>query len=337
MKDQKRYERERPRPPVERVTGPKGYEHLFIENIEKEQEAKRQYEEFTRRMEEQRLANQTSQRIPRRKRRGPNYKRIAILCALCVALGVAVGVWLDHQFTGKNEEKDTPTSVSNSAPQTPQTTDPSTSGTTTPETKPAYQPVVRAPQEEELKDPSFFSDALFLGDSITTGLELYDVLVDTPVVASLGMGLRSAKDEVPTIQQANPKRVFMLMGINDLADYSRSVDQIAADYVEFYKTLRDALPETTIYVEGLFPIAQKYDNSKNQITNEKIDQFNAKIREGIDNNRVYYVDLSASLKDENGQLHDEVTLDGMHLKKSYYGYWMNLLMENVKNLEAYYQ
>lgn len=318
----------------------KGYEHLFIENIEKEEEARRQYEELNRMLEQRRLAERgdTPPVSRRQRRKHPHYGRILLLCLVFAGVVGGIGAGVRYLLNKPAEQPSVPsvsTSVSTSVPdKTPQTSE---EPPVSPEPKPPYAPVVRAPQEETVLDPAFFDTCLFLGDSITTGLELYDVLENTTVVADLGMGLYKAKQQVEIIKQANPERIFLLMGINDLADYSRTVEQIATSYVEFYGVLKQELPQTRIYVESLFPTAAKYDNSKNKITNEKIDTFNSVIQQGIDNKQVFYVDLSASLKDENGLLWDEVTLDGMHLKKAYYGYWMNLLMENVQKLEEYYQ
>lgn len=53
-------------------------------------------------------------------------------------------------------------------------------------------------------------------------------------------------------------------------------------------------------------------------TNEKIDRANEAVRELAKKHHAKYIDINAPLKDENGNLKAEYTIEGMHIKGNGY-------------------
>lgn len=45
--------------------------------------------------------------------------------------------------------------------------------------------------ESERVTSAYFNDAVFIGDSLTTGIQLYNILPDTTVLAAVGVGLEN--------------------------------------------------------------------------------------------------------------------------------------------------
>ena len=85
------------------------------------------------------------------------------------------------------------------------------------------QPIPETPQV----DDSYFDDAMFVGDSITTGIELYGVMPNATVVASTGINpntimttpdIELADGSSVTILQAmsayHPKKIYIMLGSN---------------------------------------------------------------------------------------------------------------------------
>ena len=191
-----------------------------------------------------------------------------------------------------------------------------------------YVPVYRTPEKEKVKDEAFFKNAVFLGDSITEGILLSGVVEDTKVVATKGMSVRRAVDKLAEISAASPEKLYVLLGINDLINYNMTVEQHVNSYRTFLEAAKQQLPNTTIYVQSVFPLAKKYDGTKNQLSNAKIDTFNTQLAAVCDEMQIRYIDVSGSIKDSEGYMLADLSSDGLHVRISYYPFWLNILMEN---------
>lgn len=190
-----------------------------------------------------------------------------------------------------------------------------------------YVLISRTPEKEEMSDPAFFRDAAFLGDSITEGL-LINGPEESTILASKGMTLKQAAKEIPQLVGASPKKVYILLGINDIADYHAPLDRHITAYRTLLETLMQDLPNSAIYVQSVFPIAEKYNNTKTKLTNEKISQFNTMLSLLCQELGLRYIDISASFLDDSGCMLSTLSSDGLHLRAAYYPFWLNLLMEN---------
>jgi lysophospholipase L1-like esterase len=191
-----------------------------------------------------------------------------------------------------------------------------------------YIPVSRPPQKEAVADPSFFTDAAFLGDSITEALIINSPTDEATVLAAKGMTINKALTFVPQLISAAPNKVYILLGINDIANYNAPIDRHITSYRTLLTTLMKDLPHSTLYVQSVFPLAKHYNNTINKLTNEKVEQFNEKLAQLCQELGLRYIDVFQSFKDESGYMITALSSDGLHLKASYYPFWLNLLMEN---------
>ena len=62
-----------------------------------------------------------------------------------------------------------------------------------------------------------FAHAVILGDSITTGFTVYDVLDTSKVVAEKGMHLDQTGDLIRTAAELKPEVLFLALGLNDIS------------------------------------------------------------------------------------------------------------------------
>lgn len=264
-------------------------------------------------------------------------KTVAIaLCVACLAVGTGVGAILGRNSRNKEVEalKQQLQTSQTTGDQSNQQQQQQPQENNNENQNDAQQVAVRTPTKEDLKDPAFFNDCVLLGDSITQGLQLFDVMDPTNIIATKGMNVSEGAKHIKEIKAKGKKRVIVLLGINDLADYNKSVEYVAGKYGDFAKQLSEAMPDANIYVQSVLPVAKSYNNSKTKITNEKINQYNTLLKSEVEGGNVHYLDVNPSMRDSEGYLPAEVTSDGLHMKKDYYGYWMNVIMEHIQSVEG---
>lgn len=189
------------------------------------------------------------------------------------------------------------------------------------------------------RDREFTKQSIFVGDSICKGFSEYKVVGKKRVYARGNLGARSFFDYAfyygdedeeidysELLRRTQPKYVFLSMGMNDVnmtdedmfcENYSRIID----------KTLAESGAQ--VYVCAITPINSEFT------TNYRIDCFNIRLKKYIEDNypeRVSFVDFGMHLRDEDGNLRENLTSgDGIHLAP--YAYYI-ALWEFNRNLKA---
>ena len=144
------------------------------------------------------------------------------------------------------------------------------------------------------------ADVVMVGDSLTDG-----------VLARL--------DDVLGIK---PKVVFLMIGINDFAEATRSVDAVFATYRSIVSRLERG--GIRVVVQSTLPCNETKGAWKSCSTiNGKILQLNARLAT-LAAARVSYVDLLPVLAARSG-LRDEFTYDGVHLNGDGYQRWKDAI------------
>ncbi len=159
---------------------------------------------------------------------------------------------------------------------------------------------------------------LFLGDSITDFYPLEEYYDNLPVVNSGVSGdktsdiLNNMKERV---YQYNPTKIFLLIGTNDLDSTDEDiVDTTFNNIKEIVNEIRKNRKEATIYVESVYPINSTIENNTvYNRTNKKIKSLNKKISNYCNGEKCKYVNLFDVLADEEGNLEEKYTDDGLHL------------------------
>ena len=186
---------------------------------------------------------------------------------------------------------------------------------------------------------NYFDDAAFIGDSITTGITLYDIMPNADVFAHTGINLQSILtaeviknpdgDKKLTVLQAlknsDANKVYIMLGANGLAFLG------AEETVKYYNIFIDEVlkikPDAIIYVQSIFPIHEEKfaKNYKGNLKNTTIDATNELLMKMCEEKEIYYVNPGEVFKDETGGLMSEVTPDGLHFNSEYYTRWMDYL------------
>lgn len=178
-----------------------------------------------------------------------------------------------------------------------------------------------------LEQMKYDADIVFLGDSITYGGDWQQAFPKQKVVnlGYPGDSLVGMIDRISLVENVHPETVIIMGGINGLKYYG--IDTSIKYYTTLIQKLQDSVPEATIIVQSLLPIA--VEKEKNYGSNKNIEEFNSRLYELADEHRLKYLDVYR-LYEENGCINTEMTTDGLHIKECAYLEWYNLLREVIQ-------
>ena len=187
-----------------------------------------------------------------------------------------------------------------------------------------------------LKDD--FSDACFIGDSRTVGLEYNSDKAKASFFASTGLNVSTAfTDTVCLLSNGNYgtvieavgerkfHRVFVMFGINEIGwPYP---DVFVENYVNLLNEIKKAQPAADIYVESVLPVSASapMQNDNSIFTNENVDAFNGYVKEAAQKAGVKYLDINPYFKDSSGNLPEEAAADGIHFNRDVCLKWIDIL------------
>ncbi|MDE5885954.1 MAG: sialate O-acetylesterase [Muribaculaceae bacterium] len=181
------------------------------------------------------------------------------------------------------------------------------------------------------KLPITSADIVFLGNSITDGGEFAELFNDENI-KNRGINsdeISGVKERLSQITSGNPKKIFLLIGINDIS-HNLSVDEIAKRYDSLVKEIKEQTPSTKLYIQSIMPINNDYGRYKNLQGKESIVlKVNERLKSIADENNATFIDLFPALSDREGKLKREYTNDGLHLLGNGYKAWANHIKEYV--------
>ncbi len=191
----------------------------------------------------------------------------------------------------------------------------------------------------------FFSDAAFLGDSVSMMLRNRCVNTgDLPGALFLVQGSYGAGHAVngtmlinyqgqkmspeDAIARSGAKKVFIMLGMNDLNIYG--IDGTIEKWGVLTKRIKAKSPDVTIYVQSMSPVLTGAESGK--LNNTTIDQYNVKLKSFADANGFTYIDVASALKDSTNGLASSYCSDGfVHLSPAGADVWIRILEEFAKN------
>ncbi|MGN0505667.1 MAG: GDSL-type esterase/lipase family protein [Lachnospiraceae bacterium] len=150
---------------------------------------------------------------------------------------------------------------------------------------------------------------------------------DAPVVYNRGVGGYKTTDLLPILDtcvlELEPAKVFINIGTNDLSDSSIPMEEVMNNYHLILSRIEERLPSVKIYIMAYYPV--NYEAAAEEMkpclrirNNEKIALANEELKKLAARHGQTYIDVNAPLKDENGNLKAEYTIEGMHIKPEGY-------------------
>lgn len=160
---------------------------------------------------------------------------------------------------------------------------------------------------------------VFFGDSITSGYKIEEFYPKNNVINSgiSGNVTNDLLERMDDVYRYNPSKVFLLIGINDL-NREKSIDEITKNIQKIINNIKANRKYTKIYIESVYPINRNVFEEKNYSFNEKINndiikELNNKIKILCKENKIQYIDVYNNLLDNDGNLKDIYTNEGLHL------------------------
>lgn len=194
-------------------------------------------------------------------------------------------------------------------------------------------------------DDSYFDDVVFIGDSLTNGLQLYKSVKNAIIISETGLNIESATNKplmfnnqsvsvLEAIKQANRNKIYIMIGANGIGWLDN--DYMIKLYSGWLNNIKSELPNSIIYVQSILPITQQLSdanqNKPNALTNDKIEIYNQTLHEMCNKNKFHFLNVAEIFKNENNALPDEASpVDGLHLTSKYYNNWLNYIKTHTIN------
>ncbi len=158
-------------------------------------------------------------------------------------------------------------------------------------------------------------DVVFLGDSITEGGP-WEELFPGIRARNRGIGGDTTDGVLRRLEQVTngrPAKLFLMIGTNDLFRGDPEAE-IVARIEEILDRLKQASPDTEIYLQSVLPRAGDY--------RERVEGLNTRLAEVVSEMGVGWVDLyPAFLDSETGAIRAELSNDALHLLGPGYALW----------------
>lgn len=172
------------------------------------------------------------------------------------------------------------------------------------------------------------TDIVFLGDSLTEGFDLVKH-VGRSDLRNRGLSGNMTDHVVYRLEEiikAKPKKVFLMIGINDLFQ-GKYPEEVFEQIVKILELIHDGSPDTWRYMQSVLPI-----NETHLLMDEDLNTAIYKLNDMLalycmDEPMLRYVDLHTEFLGMNGQMDERYTFDGVHLSKAGYTLWAELVEE----------
>ena len=199
-----------------------------------------------------------------------------------------------------------------------------------PEPDPEPEQPVLTPLDDE-----WFSDSMFLGDSLTCGLGLYSGLKTPTYFYANGKGcwnIRSAKltrlggsstySFNETLTYRNWERVIIMFGVNEAGF---STETYIANYSALIDAIRAVRPDAEICIQSILPVTKGIGIYASDIRNK-----NTALAQLARDKNCLFVNVYECLADAEGYLPSTYKgWDGAHLNDSGYRLWADYLRNHM--------
>lgn len=132
-----------------------------------------------------------------------------------------------------------------------------------------------------------------------------------------------------------PSKVFINIGTNDLSWSCIPISQLMDNYDKIISAIEKAVPDVRIYLMAYSPVnfeaaSEEMKECLKIRTNEKINAANAEVKRLAEKHGQRYIDINRNLKDGQGRLKAEYTIEGMHINEDGYRAVYDDIMEYVR-------
>ena len=172
-----------------------------------------------------------------------------------------------------------------------------------------------------------FWNVVLVGDSITEGFDIAKWFPNRRIL-NRGIGADVLGNDLPEADKrgvlkrldesffdVSAREAFVLIGINDLGA-GHSPDQVETGYRQMLKRVKESAPTLRVHVQSVLPT--RGDHAKH---NANVRDVNQRLRKLAQEFAYPYLDLHSLMTDEQGELRNELTADGLHINAEGYRIW----------------
>ena len=191
-----------------------------------------------------------------------------------------------------------------------------------------------------MEQEEWFSDAVFIGDSRIDGFKLYSgVTSEASFLDYTGLTVYDVAEGKKVIRQGGEKlpildvlsqktygKVYIALGVNELGYYDP--EDFAVVYGQVIDAIRACQPDARLYIQSIIPVNTrkcKANDIPYYVTNENITAYNAVLPSLCQEKKLRLVGIPDALLDDAGEMTSDLSADGVHMKKSGYGLWLDYL------------
>lgn len=182
----------------------------------------------------------------------------------------------------------------------------------------------------ENETPITNKDIVMLGNSLTEGgsdwkarFKTKKTVYNRGIIGDEATGLL---DRLHQILPAQPKKLFLMIGINDLS-HQLTPDSVVTLITRVIDRIRTDSPNTHLYVQSLLPINESVCIYKTMVgKTELIPEINTKLKAVAQTRKVTFINLFPLFTEKGTNvLRPELTSDGLHLTEDGYAIWSKAL------------
>lgn len=184
-------------------------------------------------------------------------------------------------------------------------------------------------------------ETLFTGSSLMEHFPINELLMDygmENVIYNRGIGGFKTDDMLEHMEEqifgTEPSKIFINIGTNDIGAPDYKLEVLMEKYEKILTQIKERLPETEVYMMAYYPVNEVDKVPEGEWgktlfatrTNENIALANKEVEKLADKMGYHYIDVSEGLRDENGRLKKEFTIEGIHMYANGY----RVILENMK-------
>ncbi len=172
---------------------------------------------------------------------------------------------------------------------------------------------------------AYFDDVLFIGDSLTNGLELFGTLKNASyfcATSATAAGTLADPALDAHLSTHSYNTVYLMLGINEMGTnptvYANRMGQLI-------DLVRSRQPQARICLQTILPVAPEMTWSETVFSVANIQAANNALRQLADSKNVVLIDTYYAFADQDGRMPDGLTRDGVHLHAKNYAIWCDYL------------
>ena len=172
---------------------------------------------------------------------------------------------------------------------------------------------------------SYFSDTLFVGDSLTNGLYLYGDINTADYCFETSATAASITTVTPLLSKLSEKKygkIYILLGVNEMG---LPASQYINNYKKLLQTIRSYQPNAAIYIQTILPTNPSMTWSASIFSVKNVTEKNSRLKQLAAEESAHLVDTYSAYANDKGEMPAEYCRDGVHPREKYYKYWCEYL------------